>query len=108
MIFSIAFAYLETEREDNFSWCLDSLRLLMHGWHMPSVIATDIDITCMSAIDKIFFTSRHFLCRWHIRKNILAHCKKIFPKKERFDLMASWNLMVIVDSEGDFFRLWVG
>ena len=35
MTFSVVFAYLETEREDDFSWCLDSLRLLMHRWHMP-------------------------------------------------------------------------
>ena len=31
MTFSIAFAYLEAEREDKFSWCLDKLRSLMHG-----------------------------------------------------------------------------
>jgi len=38
MNFSIAFAYLETEREDNFSWCLDRLRSLIHGWQISSVI----------------------------------------------------------------------
>ena len=41
MTFSIAFAYLEAEREDNFSWCLDKLRLLMHGWQILSVIVID-------------------------------------------------------------------
>ena len=38
MNFSIVFAYLEAEREDNFSWCLDRLRSLMHGWQISSVI----------------------------------------------------------------------
>jgi len=28
MTFSIAFAYLKTEREDKFSWCLDRLRFV--------------------------------------------------------------------------------
>jgi len=41
MTFSIAFVYLEAEREDNFSWCLDKLRLLMHGWQILSVIVID-------------------------------------------------------------------
>ena len=72
MTFSVAFAYLEAEREDNFSWCLDSLRSLMHGWHMLSVIITDRDLACINAIEKILSISRHFLCSWHIRNNILA------------------------------------
>jgi len=80
----------------------------MHGWQIPSVIVTDRDLACINVVEKIFPESRHFLCRWHIRKNILSHCKKIFRNKERFDLfMASWNLMVMVDSEEDFFQLWV-
>jgi len=100
MTFSIAFAYLEAERKDNFCWCLDSLRSLMHGWNMPSVSITDRDLACMNAIEKIFPTSRHFLCRWHIRKNILTQCKKIFETKETFDLfMASWNMLVMAESE---------
>jgi len=73
---------------------------------MPSVIITDRDLACMNAIEKIFPTSRHFLCRWHIRKNILAQCKKIFDTKERFDLfMTSWNMLVIAENEEEFDRL---
>ena len=52
MTFSVALAYLEAEREDNFSWCLNRLRSLMHGWHMPSVIITDRDLAYMNAIEK--------------------------------------------------------
>ena len=77
MTFSIAFAYLKAEREDNFSWCLDRLRSLMHGWQISSVIITDRDLACINAVKQKFQESRHFLYIWHIRKNILAHCKKI-------------------------------
>jgi len=87
MTFSIVFAYLKDEREDNFSWCLDRLRSLMHGWQISFVIVTDRDLACINAVEKIFPKS-HYLCRWHIRKNILAHYKKYFDTKER--LTSSW------------------
>ena len=82
MTFSVAFAYLEAEREDNFSWCLDRLRSLMYGWQLSSVIVTDRDLVYINAVEKIFPESLYFLCRWHIRKNILAHCKKKIDNKE--------------------------
>jgi len=53
------------------------------------------------------FRISSFLLQMAYKKNILAHCKKIFDTKERFDLfMASWNLMVMVDSEKESSRLW--
>ena len=44
MIFSVAFAYLKVEREDNFSWHLDSLKCLMHDRLMSSIVVTDRDL----------------------------------------------------------------
>jgi len=62
MTFSIVFPYLKAEWEDKFSWCLDILRSLMHGWQIPFVIITDRDLACINAVKKIFPESRHFLC----------------------------------------------
>jgi len=77
----------------------------MHGWHVPSVIITDRDLACMNTIEKIFPTSCHFLCKWHIRKNILAQCKKIFDQKR--GLTYSWlrGMLVMAESEEKFDRL---
>ena len=72
LTFSVAFAYLEAEWKDNFSWCFDSLKSLMHGQLMPPAIVTDRDLVFINVIERIFSFSRHFLCRWHIRKNIVA------------------------------------
>jgi len=47
--FYVAFAYLEVKWEDNFSWCLDSLKSLMHGRLMPSIIIIDRDLVLMNA-----------------------------------------------------------
>jgi len=105
--FSVVFAYLDVEREDNFSWCLDSLKCQMHDRLMPSIIVNDKDLVLMNAIERIFPISRHFLCRWHIRKNIIVQCKKIFDTKEKVDLFFfSWDIMVLAETKEKFVRLY--
>ena len=103
MTFSVVFAYLKEEQEDNFNWCLDSLKFLIHSRLMPFIVVTDRDLALANALKRIFPISRHFLCRWHIRENILGQCKKTFDIKEKVDLfMSEWSLMVMVDTEEDF------
>ena len=63
MTFSVVFTYLKAEQEDNFSWCLDSLKALMHGRLMSSVVVTDKDLVLVNAVKNIFPVSRYFLCR---------------------------------------------
>jgi len=70
-IFSVIFAYLKVEREDNFSWYMDSLKCLMHGHLMSSIVVTDRDLALLYVVERTFLTSRHFLCIWHIKKK---HC----------------------------------
>lgn len=36
----------------------------------------------MNAISTVFSNATHLLCRWHISKNVLANCKKMFLTKE--------------------------
>ena len=68
MTFSVAFAYLKAEQEDNFGWCLDSLKYLMHDRLIPSIVVTDRNLALMNIVKRIFSTYCHFLCRQHIRK----------------------------------------
>ena len=83
MIFSVAFAYFEEEREDNFSWCLDSLKCLIFYRLMPSMVVTNKVLALMNDVDKIFLTSRHFLCRWRIRKKTLLVIVRKFLTSKR-------------------------
>jgi len=47
-----------------------------------------------------------FLFSRHIRKNILAQCKKTFETKEKVDLfMSEWNIMVMADTVENFVQL---
>ncbi|XP_028092938.1 uncharacterized protein LOC114293099 [Camellia sinensis] len=66
MTFSVAFAYLQYERVDNYAWVLATLRDVMDGFVVPTVIVTDRELALMNAIQKIFPSARHLLCRWHI------------------------------------------
>ncbi|XP_028103953.1 uncharacterized protein LOC114303001 [Camellia sinensis] len=72
MTFSVAVAYLQIERVDNYAWALQTLRDLMDNSVLPEVIVTDRELALMNAIDNTFLNARHLLCRWHINKNVLT------------------------------------
>jgi hypothetical protein len=48
----------------------------------PRVIVTDADGALKAAILQAFPTSKHFLCVWHVNKNIQAWCKKLWKRKQ--------------------------
>ncbi|XP_028070434.1 uncharacterized protein LOC114272918 [Camellia sinensis] len=103
MSFSVAFAYLQFERIDNYVWVLTTLRSLLDDTTIPEVIVTDRELALMNAIDRVFSTSRHLLCRWHISRNVLAKCKKMFKSKEKWDKFISlWNFLVLSSTELEY------
>ncbi|XP_028053365.1 PKS-NRPS hybrid synthetase CHGG_01239-like [Camellia sinensis] len=103
MSFSVAFAYLQFERIDNYVWVLTTLCSLLDDIAIPEVIVTDRKLALMNAIDRVFSTSRHLLCRWHISKNVLAKCKKMFKSKEEWDKFISlWNFLVLSSTELEY------
>ncbi|XP_028068684.1 uncharacterized protein LOC114271253 [Camellia sinensis] len=64
---------------------LQILRDLIDNSVLPKVIVTDRELALMNAIDNTFPNARHLLCRWHINKNVLMKCKKMFETKEKWD-----------------------
>ncbi|XP_028098948.1 uncharacterized protein LOC114298553 [Camellia sinensis] len=100
MTFSVAFAYLQYERVDNYAWVLATLRDVMDGFVVPTVIVTDRELALMNAIQKIFPSARHLLCRWHISKNVLTKCKKMFETQQKWEKFNhEWNSVVYSSSE---------
>ncbi|XP_038713425.1 uncharacterized protein LOC120007295 [Tripterygium wilfordii] len=88
LTFSIAFAYIGGERIYNYLWVLQRLRSIMedNSIELPLVIVTDREL-------------------WHINKNILAKCKKMFSDKASWELFDSiWNTVVLADNEDDYLR----
>ncbi|KAL7224361.1 hypothetical protein ACSBR1_025757 [Camellia fascicularis] len=83
MTFSVAFAYLQYEKEDNYTWALGILRSVMDENTLPSIIVIDRELALMNAICTVFPGTTNLLCRWHIRKNVLVNCKKMFETKDK-------------------------
>ena len=63
MTFLIASAYLQFERTDNYALALSILRSVIDVSTLPEVIVTDRELALINAIELVFPTSRHLLCR---------------------------------------------
>ena len=73
----------------------------------PELIVTDRDMALLNAIKRVFPTATHFLCRWHISRNVLAQCKNLFETKEKWDkFFMSWNILVLSSTEAEYTDHW--
>ncbi|XP_028077050.1 uncharacterized protein LOC114279072 [Camellia sinensis] len=103
MIFSVAFAYLQIERVDNYAWALQTLHDLMDNSILPEVIVIDKELALMNAIDNTFLNARHLLCRWHINQNVLTKCKKMCETKQKWKKFnISWNYLVLSSTKEEY------
>lgn len=103
LTFSVAFAYLQSEQEDNFVWALERLRSIVESNVLPSVIVTDKNLALMNAIQGVFPNATNLICRSHISRDILANCKKLFESKDRWEaFINSWNVLVLSTSEEEY------
>ncbi|KAK3206077.1 hypothetical protein Dsin_020123 [Dipteronia sinensis] len=103
LTFSVAFVFLENERVDNYTWVLEKLKTVMDENMLPSVILTDREIALMNAIQNVFPNASNLLCRWHISRNVLAHCKKLFETNEKWEtFICSWNVMVLSSRKQEY------
>ena len=106
MMFSVAFVYLESERQVNYRWALERLKELMDGCTPTRVIVTDKELALMNAIKVVFPNAANLLCRWHIFRNILANCKKCFETNDRWGAFIScWNMLVVSPTESDYTQM---
>ncbi|XP_021801876.1 protein FAR1-RELATED SEQUENCE 5-like [Prunus avium] len=54
MTFSVAYVYMNAEKEDNYTWALTALRSLLDDNCLPRVIVTDRELALMNSITSIF------------------------------------------------------
>jgi len=96
LTFSVVFALLSTERENNFIWTLQRLKgLFFRGDVYPQVIVSDRDLALMNAISVVFPEATNILCRFHINKNVKAKCKMFVDSREAWDIvMNAWGAVV--------------
>ncbi|CAK8539545.1 unnamed protein product [Lathyrus sativus] len=79
----VGFAFLECEKEDNFTRTLEACwSLLKDQVEMPKVIIIDRDTVLMNAVSKVFHFSNALLCRYHITKNVRSWVKLAVGTKQ--------------------------
>jgi hypothetical protein len=116
--FSIASAFINAEREEQYAWALRALRefLAEESLPLPKVIVTDRELALINAFkrDEAFTLIPRLLCRWHVNMNVLAKSKRFFPsatrlpdgtikRNERFTAyLKDWNTMLTSDTEEVF------
>jgi len=75
MTYSVGFAFLHFELEENFTWALTMVKCLLSSKdNMPKVIVTDRDGALMKVVGTVFPETYTMLCFFHIRKNVRAKC----------------------------------
>ncbi|XP_058181178.1 PKS-NRPS hybrid synthetase cheA-like [Rhododendron vialii] len=95
LTFNVAFAFIECEKEENYTWVLEKLKGMMDADALSVVIVTDRELALMNAIRSVFPHATNLLCRFHISKNVLAKCRKMFDDKTWEEFSCSWGLVVL-------------
>jgi len=80
LTYSVGFAFMTSEKEDNFTWALQMLlKLLEPNSDMPKVVVTNRDTGMMNAVANVLPDSSAILCYFHAGKNvrarIITNCK---------------------------------
>ena len=96
--FNAGFAFLHAENEERYTWALQQFAHVLS----PKVLCTDRELALMNGIARVVPTCQNILCRWHINKNVLAHCKVRFSNDEFMSFILKWNLLAGSKSIGDF------
>ncbi len=101
LTFTVGFAYMDSEGEENYVWALEKLReLYVLDESVPQVVVTDRDLALMNAVAFVFPTSQNLLCLFHIGKNVYAKCKKLVSDKKKIEVVKdAWNSVVYATDE---------
>ena len=98
---------------------LEQFRTMMveNGIPEPVSAVTDRELALMAALDELFPSTTHLLCKWHVNMNVLAKCEKWFPgpvRDERGDLqrhpqfkafIQDWNTLLLSTTEFQYNEL---
>ncbi len=97
--FYVDFAFLTKETKKNYIWMLKTLQKYFkkENIFISNVLMTNRDLKLINVLHLIFLIVKHFLCVWHVNKNVLTHCKSDFIIKETWKKFYSkWQTMMYV------------
>jgi hypothetical protein len=99
IIFYVDFAFLTKKIKKNYIWMLETLQkyLEQKNISISNVLMTNRSLKLINVLHQIFLIVKHFLCVWHVNKNVLTHCKSDFIIKETWKKFYSkWQTMMYV------------
>lgn len=78
----IGLCFLSGEKKPNYTWAIAAFQEMMekHGILPLATFVTERELVLINTLDDLFLESLHILCIWHMNMNILANCRKHFPK----------------------------
>ncbi|XP_019179032.1 PREDICTED: protein FAR1-RELATED SEQUENCE 5-like [Ipomoea nil] len=95
--------FLMNERIESFVWLFKVFSRSMGG-KSPQTIMTDQCAAMAAAISKVFPTSRHRLCIWHIGENSKKHIKTLRSNKDFLDMFN--YVLKYTETEAEFQFYW--
>lgn len=82
------------ETVKDYEWvlqCIKNLYLVLDISDLD-IIIIDADPSIIRAISHKFPLAAHLLYLWHLNKNVLSHCKKLFEDNESWtEFYETWN-----------------
>lgn len=107
--FTIALCFMHSEVEERYVWALEQLKSVVFegdtentNIQQPQTFCTDAEPALYNAIAKVFPSSCHLLCIWHINHNIGKNCKKKFKGPEFTQFMKLWNRFMQSTTQEDY------
>ncbi|KAF6150872.1 hypothetical protein GIB67_020955 [Kingdonia uniflora] len=83
--FMYSHCFMEDEKQPTYQWALERFKTCFNEDEIPHVIIIDKEFALMNVIARVFPTTKHMLCRFHIYQNVKVNVKKIFAKEKEND-----------------------
>ncbi|XP_026395487.1 uncharacterized protein LOC113290157 isoform X2 [Papaver somniferum] len=113
--FTVAYAFIEEETKEHFSWALTQLKFLFMSDTLPSVCLMNGEHPLINAVRVVFPEAKRLLCTLHIGESIVTNCRKeILDDNMWNNFYGDWECVVkaetkeaFVDSYTEFVTTWV-
>ncbi|SAL97265.1 hypothetical protein, partial, partial [Absidia glauca] len=111
--FFVCGVFMKSETQEMYEFALDAIKENIYQactppTPLPAVLAMDRDLGLKNAAEVVFESSQILICRWHINKNTLANCKKMFTEEDWEDFRTSWMSCMNSHTEDQWTTNWNG
>uniref|UniRef100_A0A803N2G9 RRM domain-containing protein n=1 Tax=Chenopodium quinoa TaxID=63459 RepID=A0A803N2G9_CHEQI len=77
----VAFGFMRNEKTTSFLWAMQRVKELFGSENNPGVVVTDREWALMNAVEHVFPSSAHLLCKRHIAKDVERYVTDVTGNK---------------------------